>query len=358
MARPKRETPWFGRRGDKNNGIFYAFWYNADKRAVDKVSLATSRRDEAEVKFADFLLNSRDIRAPRSAGELKIARALDDYYEEHVLEKCAAHRRQAEAIAHLKEFFGDRPVSAVDIPASVDYANARKAGRIGGGRRCKNKVGSPSTIRRELNVLVAAVNHARKRKRTTVQPFVELPPEKRLGQDDEAPYYTREELKRIFDEASRFDIENDTDVEPFIRLLYQTGARRKSIETLTRDQVKMDTRRILLQKPGKKATKKRQPIVPILTSMEPGLKSLMAGNAQKLFEQADYYRHYRKVAEAAGIDEDRRHPHIMRHTRATHLLQDGKSIYDVAKLLGDTIRTVEQVYGHHSAEHLASRLED
>jgi hypothetical protein len=31
-----------------------------------------------------------------------------------------------------------------------------------------------------------------------------------------------------------------------------------------------------------------------------------------------------------------------------------KPIYDVAKLLGDTVATVEKVYGHHSPEYLAS----
>jgi hypothetical protein len=36
------------------------------------------------------------------------------------------------------------------------------------------------------------------------------------------------------------------------------------------------------------------------------------------------------------------------------MLMDGESIYKVANLLGDTVRTVERVYRHHSAEFLAS----
>jgi integrase len=52
----------------------------------------------------------------------------------------------------------------------------------------------------------------------------------------------------------------------------------------------------------------------------------------------------------------RSHPHVLRHSRATHLLQDGVPIFDVARLLGDTVATVERVYGHHSADHLAATL--
>lgn len=368
MARPKRQAPWLERR---DHGTFYAHWYNDAARRVDRLSLRTTDPEEAQNRFAEFLLNGRDIRNARPRGEITVARALDDYYEEHVLAKCAAARRQGDAIAHLKAFFGDRLLSDVDVPASREYARARIAGLVGGGSRRKDKTGSPATVRRELNVLVAAANHALWMKRTKTVVAVDLPPERRLGPDDEAPYYTQDELDRIFSTAAKMDAERREsaaaadedaprgDLEAFIRLLYQTGARRKSIEDLTLPQVKRRERRIILQPAGKRTTKKRQPIVPILKAMEPALEYLIDDAARhRLFEFADYYRPYKECCARAGIEEGRRHPHIMRHTRATHLLQEGKSLYDVAKLLGDTVATIERVYGHHSHEHLASRLED
>jgi site-specific recombinase XerC len=43
---------------------------------------------------------------------------------------------------------------------------------------------------------------------------------------------------------------------------------------------------------------------------------------------------------------------MLRHSRATHMLMDGEDPYKVAKLLGDTLATVERVYGHYDVDYL------
>jgi site-specific recombinase XerD len=50
---------------------------------------------------------------------------------------------------------------------------------------------------------------------------------------------------------------------------------------------------------------------------------------------------------------------MIRHSRASHLLQDGEDLWKVARLLGDTVATVERVYAHVLPEHLMteSKLE-
>lgn len=356
MSRPKRTTPWLSRRGKGDRGVFYAFWYDERSRETKRLSLRTTDSAEAEARFAEFLLSGREIRQPRSR-TLSIPQALDDYLEEHVKVNCADYTRQRDAVRHLKEFFGERPLDAIDVPLSREYTSARTSGLIGGGKRRKNKKAAPSTVRRELNVLVAAANHAIWQKRADKHLHIEvdLPPEKRLGQDDEAPYYDHEELKRIFKQAEA----EGGEMEHFVKLLYYTGARRRSIEQLARFQVKWGQKRVLLQKPGKKTTKKRQPVVPIFNGMVAPLKAVWeTGGEDILFKPRNWYRDYRDLVERAGIDRERAHPHVMRHTRATHLLQAGKSLYDVARLLGDQISTVERVYGHHSHDYLLKNLEE
>ena len=351
MARPKRAAPWLDRRGPTDNGTFYAFWYDDVARKTKRISLHTNDLDEAQNRFAAFLLTGKEIRQQRPKGALTVERALDDYLKEHVKKHCAAGDRQEDAARHLKAFFSDHLLSDIDVPLSQSYAEARYSGEIHGKRR-EGHGAAPGTVRRELNVLVAAANHAIWMKRHPTPIQVDLPQERRLGPDDEAPYYSHEERDALFAAA-------EGEMATFVRLLYYTGARRFSIQDLTRDQIRLPQKRIILQKPGKRTTKKRQPIVPILKVMEPIVTGLLAsGGKRRLFSESDFYRPHIKLCEKVGIEEGRRHPHIWRHTRATHLLQDGKSLYDVAKLLGDTLATVERVYGHHSADELANRLED
>lgn len=342
MARRKRTGPWL----DTRNGLFYAFWYDDGERTTKRISLRTADAAEAQDRFAAFLTEGKEIRKSRS-GEMTVQQALADYLTEHVAKKCAAADRQELAARNLLAYFGKKTLDSVTVPVSQDYAVHRTTGP---------RPVEGATVRRELNVLVAAANHARWMKRTKAEVSVDLPPERRLGPDDEAPYYTEAELGKIFLEAKN---EPNEEIYHFINLLYYTAARRRSIEHLSRDQIRKSQRRIVLQKAGKVATRKRQPIVPIFEAMEETVDWLLARERPtRLFAHGDFYRRYVAICERAGIDETRQHPHIMRHTRATHLLQKGKSIYNVAKLLGDTIATVERVYGHHSADHLVNELED
>lgn len=346
MARPQRTTPWLRKR----DGIYYAFWYDLDKQRTRRLSLRTGHDHEAENRFAEFLINGRELRHARVGG-LTVIQALDDYCEEHPV---VATKRRDISVRHLKAFFGARLVETIDIPLSREYAKARREGLIGGGRYQKNRVGKDSTIARELTVLSAAANHAHRWKRIQTKPSIEKPHVTRAGEDDEAPYYTHDELARIMAAAEAIGGE----LEWFTKLLYRSGARRASIENLTREQVQWPAKRILLQKPGKRSTNKRQPIIPILKDMEAPLRALCDSSTRsRLFDRQEFYWPYREMLESLGL-ADRAHPHCMRHTRATHLLQAGKSIYDVARLLGDTIRTVERVYGHHSAGYLSDALED
>ncbi len=100
-------------------------------------------------------------------------------------------------------------------------------------------------------------------------------------------------------------------------------------------------------------------MVPIDPALRPTIERLLEVNKDSalLFGcYRDMYAAFRNHMTALGLP-DKAHPHVLRHSRATHLLQAGVSIYDVARLLGDTIATVERVYGHHSADYLAAAIQ-
>ncbi len=344
MSRTARAVPWLDLRGD----VYYAFWYDPESRETKRCSLRTHDAGEARDRFAAFLTEGTFAK-PRGSPGLTVARALDDYYEEHVRPHVADKVRQRNAILHLKAFFRDTNIVDVDIPRSRRYADMRRNGLIEypekiGGRHGDGKA-DDSTIRRELGVLVAAANHAKRWKRLLAGIDVEKPYAPLLGQDDEAPHYSREEIGQLIGQSCG-------ELRWFIELAYYTGARRASIERLERSQVRLEQKRIHLQKPGKRTTKKRQPIVPIFAEMEPAVRALLEhGGATRLFTTNDFYGRFNTLCKSLGMP-DRAHPHLLRHSRATHLLQAGKPLYAVAGLLGDTVATVARVYGHNSVDHI------
>lgn len=383
MPRARPTTPRLETRG----GVYYATWYDAAKRQRGGLSLHTRLADEATHRFAAFLLQGADFYRAAQAGlhGLAVETALDQYFNEHCLKKVVDTERQEDAIINLKQHFGGVAIKLIDDEMVSQYVAKRTSGEICGQDRRKVWAPRPaaaSTVRRELVVLVAAIDRARKKKRLAIAdvPSIDLPegaPAKETWLTHEQLAALRaENLRRIAYLQSRADgsgsPEEATDylrrkavaeaVRDFTEIAYYTASRRDAIETLTTFQVDLKQDRIRLAKPGERKTKKRRPVIRIDPAIRPILerlllaatergkspdekieltKTLVMGTARSL------YRPFVAACVRAGIPDVS--PHVLRHTRATHLLQAGVSIWDVAKLLGDSVQTVDRVYGHAAA---------
>lgn len=358
MARPRREEPVLKKR---ENGIWYAFWYDSGPKRERRQSLDTSDHAAAAIKFAEFLVKGPDDpRArPNVPGLSKptVGQVLDWYEKDHVnaAEGPVAKERQRFAIAALKRHFRDTCVSDVTIESSRAYRASRSRGLVG------RKV-SDSTIRRELGVLVAAANHALawKRIKADEMPSVELPTE--AGAHEKKPWLTKASIRLALEKA-------EGDLRDFILFAYYWGSRRQAIEQLRKGQVDLQHGTVDLHPPGARRTKKRKPVVPIYPEIRPALERRLTAAEDYLFPAkswkagrpyAEFYDAFKTLCDRHGIvavdgQGDVPWPHLLRHSRATHLLMDGETMYKVAKLLGDTTATVERVYGHHSAEFLATK---
>lgn len=352
MPRPKRTIPWLEQR----DGTWYVHWYDEQRGRTERLSLRTRDDREAQDRYIAFLQEGRSIlRRPESAG-VTVAEIVDAYLREHAgtdpdtgadvpgVDGVADKYRQRRAGEVLKAFWGDTPVHVIDIPESRRYRDARARATPPAG---------PSTVRRELNMLVAAANHAMKWKRLdpSQAPVVELPPHAPV---EDAKFLTKPELREVIRLAGE---DPDPRLKAFVVLAYMAGARRKSIERLRVAQVNLPGRRLRLTPEGKRVTGKRAPVVPINDDMAVEIKKLLLRTENEwLFGSSgfDVYKPFRRIVEKAGA-ADRAHPHVLRHSRATHMLQDGVPIWEVAKLLGDTVETVERVYGHHCPDHMGGR---
>lgn len=332
MARPKSEVPWLDQH---DNGTWYVHWYDPGQKRTARLSLRTKDVGEAKNRFGVFLTEGGDIVRRAPGVRLKVIDAVDQYIREHANIRCADPVRQRGIAVHLKAFFGETDLSEIDIPLSRAYANWRDA--------------SPATVKRELGMLVAAANHAIKWDRLPAGqiPRIEYP----AVQSSEVTAFTLEEIQLLIREA-------EPKLRSFIILAYFTAARRNSIETLELRQIDIPHRRIYLHKAGDVRTNKRRATVPINDACLREIRVLSAmTNTPWLFGRPQaMYRPFRKLCERLGLQG--RHPHLLRHSRATHLLQAGRSVFQVAGLLGDTVTTVQNTYGHHTPEHSAAAVTD
>lgn len=268
---------------------------------------------------------------------------LGDYESEN---RAIASDRTMYAIKALKTFFTHHKVYDIDVPLCRQYV----AFRMGKGV-------TMSTAARELTTLRAACNHAYKWKRIAEhdRPTFEIPtdlPRREI-------WLFKDELRHLIDTATGR-------VKHFTEIAYGTGSRRRAIERLEWYQCDVVRRSISLAKRGEPRSNKRRPVVP-MGELYPLIRDLYENREndfvlgsdkdilyefEKTLKQADLLH----VGERDGRPAGKITPHILRHSRATHMLEDGVSIYSVAKLLGDNPTTVQRTYGHISMGSLEEEM--
>lgn len=335
MPRKARRAPWLDTIGD----VYYAFWYDSSKRRTKRQSLYETDPARAAIAFAEFLSQGRDVFERPSVEALTVDAALDHYWHEHVLEKVEDSGRMASRVKHLRAHFGRLLISDIDIPLCRRYAEKRRSGAIG------NRA-TDGTIRGELVALTAALNHEARWKRVKYGdiPYVEKPAEP----PGRSRWLTKDELAAVLAACA-----DDLPVWGFVNLAYYTAARRTSLEQLTWFQWPEDRPIITLNPEGRRQTKKRRPTVRADAALRPvraRLWEAFGDTGYVLGSRRNLWYPVRQVLDRLGLEDVV--PHTFRHTRATHLLQDGKSLYDVADLLGDTITTVDRRYGHHRHDYM------
>lgn len=147
-----------------------------------------------------------------------------------------------------------------------------------------------------------------------------------------------------------------------IELFYGTGMRRNELINLREADV--DTYNSQIKVLGK-GNKER--IIPIHPNLRTSLKNFMKAKKEAVeSQQEDFlvvdesgkklaaYRTYEIVKKYLNqvTTVDKRSPHVLRHTFATHLMNHGADINAVKELLGHSSLAATQVYTHNTIEKL------
>lgn len=264
----------------------------------------------------------------------------------------AAPRALGSAIDRLAAWWGER--AAADItPAAVD-AYRRQRQTKGRGRNGRDGGAAAATVDRELTVLRAALNWAKKNNRLLDPPHVTVG-KGRPGRDR---WLSPDEAARLLAAA---DAHSPPHIALFARLALFLGARHGAILDLTWDRVDIAARIVRLNAADRQQTAKRRPDVAIPAALiEPLIQARAAASTAFVVEWRgrpirSARRGFAAACAAAGLAGVT--PHTLRHTAATWLAQAGVPIWQVAGFLGHgDIRTTAK-YAHHAPGHMQDAAE-
>ena len=166
-------------------------------------------------------------------------------------------------------------------------------------------------------------------------------------------------------EKVRFEGEGDFNVvrdELLFEMLYQTGMRQAELRGLKDDDV--DKMAMQIKVLGKRNKERIIPISKQLLEMvenyknvrdeqfpERGNVSLLVNDRGEVMSSYFVYQTVHRILEGVTTIEQKS-PHVLRHTFATHLLNEGADIRAIQKILGHSSLSSTQIYTHNTIEQL------
>jgi integrase/recombinase XerC len=216
---------------------------------------------------------------------------------------------------------------------------------------------SPATIQRKCSSLRALYRFLRQREGLTSDPVrsLVLP---RKGQ--RLPVFIpREQTEGWLEGLPAGNSFEDTRDRLLVTLLYHTGIRRAELLQLEVEDV--DMVRMQMKVKGKR---NKERLVPFAPSLREALGAYLPLRAERvgagpLFVKEDglplpartmYSIVHRLLAPLQQLEK--RSPHVLRHTFATHLAEAGADLNAIKELLGHSSLASTQVYTHTRIEHL------
>lgn len=172
-------------------------------------------------------------------------------------------------------------------------------------------------------------------------------------------FVPEDDLAKLLDQFTYSDDFSGLRDKVIIELLYGTGIRLSELIGLRDPDINLFEQTIKVRGKGNK-----ERLIPLnksltkLITIYKGQKELSEGNSDRSFIVTDkgepcypmfIYRTVKKYLDMATIIE-KRSPHVLRHTFATHLLNRGADLNAIKDLLGHSSLAATQVYTHNSLD--------
>lgn len=304
-------------------------WTIIDGRKRSRTGFGVEETARAEAALGDYIASKHTVRDGPNP-------LLSDVLSAYADEKLAGKPSEAHIlydIGHLTKWWGTKCVSDINSTTCKSYVKHRRG---------------IASARRELAFLGAAVKHWNAEQGPLkAVPVVVLPP----AREARSHWMTREQAARFLWEARK----KSRHLARFFIIGWYTGTRRAKICGLRWSMVDFKTKIMQRRPPGTpEAKNKKAPPVRMGRRLMAHMRRWKRMDGKK----AEFVITYqgKRVKNPIRIwDETRRAaklpayitPHILRHTRATNMMQQRKDPWEASKALGMSLEMLTKVYGHH-----------
>lgn len=333
MPRPKREAIQYYLR---KRGKFWHICWSENRKPYRR---STKTEDEQEAKRILELFLAEQTRTEEGRNII-VADALETYLDHKKIEhkEKGYHQRNFDslvfALKPIHTFFGHLYIDQITRQKVREYRQSRE------GR-------SNATIKRELDIFAAALNHIQKEGLVDKVPLIEKP----TPPPPRDKWMTEAQVVQLLEGCRSHH------VKTFILLALHTLSRKRAILDLKWEQVDMANKLIDFNPPGRTRTRKRRVAAPIrsktlLQTLEEA-RQLAVTDYVIEYKGApvdDIKKAFAATAKRAGLPWVT--PHVIRHTGATLMAQQGVPLWEIAGLMGDDVKTVTTHYAKHSPEYL------
>lgn len=218
-----------------------------------------------------------------------------------------------------------------------------------------------SSVNRKLSSIKTFFRFLRQQGVIQINPAVKI---QSLKQKKALPQFVPE--KQLWSSETFNDEEDDfsrAQAELIMELFYQTGIRLSELINLKEANVSQTQIKVL----GKRNKERIIPIAQSLAELIANFRNIkrneglstdllmIAKNEKKLTPKFVYSKVNYYLGKATNLSK--KSPHVLRHTFATHMLNNGASLESIKKLLGHTDLSSTQIYTHNSFKQIKTIYE-
>jgi len=254
----------------------------------------------------------------------------------------------------IDQFMGwlDRVRPGADL-VSVNHADVR-----GWMVSLLEEGASAGTVHRKMSALRTLFRYMRRHELISADPMTGLKLPKKPKQ---LPVFIAEDaLSKLFDEFRFGDNFSGIRDRTVVEFLYLTGMRRSELTGLRDADVDFSAGQVRVT--GKRD---KQRVIPLAAGFVKSLRSYIEAREEKgfsggwffvtdrgnkMYDRAVYNIVTRYLAMVTTVEK--KSPHVLRHTFATHMLNRGADLTSIKELLGHASLSATQVYTHNTFEQL------